>query len=193
MKDEKNSHHHLEEQGIIFLWGPITDESAETVCRQIIDANIEKRTKHIQMLINSGGGSCQAGFAIIDMMEWSKLPIYTAGFGLVGSMASLVFAAGQSGFRVVTPATALLIHHFKTINAGNYPELISARKYEDFLYHRVVNHFIRYSNLKSEKAVLRHLLHDSDTWLTPAEAVRFGLADSVRDHGTKRRNLRCRH
>lgn len=181
MKETKQQHHHLDDQGIIFLWGPVTDDSAETVCRQIIDANIGNRVRQIQLLINSAGGSCQAGFAIIDMMQWSRLPVYTAGFGLVGSMASLIFIAGQPGHRTVTPSTALLIHHFRSVSIGNYPDLMSARKYEDFLYQRVVNHIRCCSALKTEKAVLRHLLHDTDMWLTPAEAVRYGLADTIQD------------
>ena len=89
------------------------------------------------------------------MMQWSRLPIYTAGFGLVGSMASLIFIAGHPGHRTHHAVdSALLIHHFRSVSAGNYPDLMSARKYEDFLYRRVVNHFIRCcSALKTEKAV----------------------------------------
>lgn len=188
MKSSNDSRHaHLDDRGIIFLWGAITDAAAETVCRQIIDANLSGRNRHIQMLIHSGGGDCPAGFAIIDLMAWSRLPVHTAGFGLVGSMASLIFAAGAPGHRVITPATALLVHHFRTISGGSYPDLIAARKYEDFLYGRVVDHLLQHSNLTTETAVRNHLLRDTDCWLTPDEAVRFGLADTIQDTPVRQR------
>jgi ATP-dependent Clp protease, protease subunit len=181
MKMEKENPNNLVEKGIIFLWGQVTDSMAENVCRQIIETNIAGKVGSIQMLINSGGGSCQAGFSIIDMMEWSRIPIYTAGFGIVGSMASLIFIAGDNGKRVVTPSTALLVHHFHSMQIGNYPNLISLRKYEDFLYNRVMSHYLKYSNLKSESEVLTHLLRDVDTWLTPEEAKTLGLVDIIQN------------
>ena len=179
MKSSHNSRDHLDERGIIFLWGTITDEAAESVCSRIIEANINSRLPHIQLLINSAGGSCHAGFAIIDMMNWSKLPVHTAGFGMVGSMAALIFAAGTPRHRALTPTTALLVHHFHSLSAGNYPNLISTRKYEDFLHERTVTHLMNHSNLTSRNDILKHLLRDTDTWLTPDDAIRYGLADTI--------------
>lgn len=34
-------------------------------------------------------GSCPAGFAIIDIMEWSRLPIFTTGIGMIASMTPI--------------------------------------------------------------------------------------------------------
>ncbi|MBN1356006.1 ATP-dependent Clp protease proteolytic subunit [bacterium] len=106
MESKNDKRSQLEGKGIIFIWGTIYDALAESVCREIIEANMESRVGCIQMLINSGGGSCQAGFSIIDMMEWSRILICTAGFGIVGSMATLIFIAGEKGRRVIKPGTA---------------------------------------------------------------------------------------
>lgn len=182
-KDERRSH--MEDRGIIFIWGTIDDAMAESVCRDIIELNMDGRAGCIQMLINSTGGSCQAGFAIIDMMEWSRIPVCTAGFGIVGSMATLIFIAGEKGRRVITPGTALLVHHYKAMNAGSYPDLISMRKYEDFLYNRVVAHYRKHSALKNESDVLAGLLRDVDHWITPDEALTLGLADAIQNAGPK--------
>jgi len=181
MSEKEQSKDKLDGTGIIFIWGAIDDASAEEVCKQIIEANLQGKVKFIQMLINSCGGSCQAGFAIIDLMEWSRIPVYTAGFGLVGSMASLVFCAGAHGHRVVTPSTALLVHHYRSMNMGSYPDLFSMRKYEDFLYARIVSHYRKHSNKTTEEEVLTHLLRDVDTWLTPEDARELGLVDVIQN------------
>ena len=115
MKQTKEHENILEGKGIIFLWGVINDSMAENICQKIIEINVEGKVGCIQMLINSGGGSCQAGFSIIDMMEWSKIPVYTAGFGVVGSMAAMIFIAGEKGRRVLTASTAILSHHFQSM------------------------------------------------------------------------------
>ena len=46
-------------------------------------------------------------------------------------------------------------------------------------HERIVEHYLNYSNVKSRKELEQYLLCDVDTWLSPEEAVRFGLADVV--------------
>ena len=74
-KDNRSKNEGLKDYGIIYVSGPIEDEDSETVCKEIIEYNISGKVDHIQMIINSSGGSCSAGFAIIDIMEWSRLSI----------------------------------------------------------------------------------------------------------------------
>ena len=81
----------LNDYGIIYLSGPIEVETSESACKEIIEYNISGKTDHIQVIINSSGGSCSDGFAIIDILEWSRIPIFTTGIGMIASMALLVF------------------------------------------------------------------------------------------------------
>ena len=92
----------LSDYGTIYLSGSIEDGTSESVCKEIIEYNISGKTDHIQMIINASGGSCPAGFAIIDIMEWSRIPIFTTGIGMIASMALLVFMTGTKGRRVIT-------------------------------------------------------------------------------------------
>ena len=77
----------LEEKGVFFLTGEMTDETCGKVINGIIKANIEPQSEFLQIMISSGGGSVHAGFALIDMMRWSRLPVCTTGFGIVASIA----------------------------------------------------------------------------------------------------------
>ena len=67
----------LKDYGIIYISGSIDDGTSAEVCREIIEINVAGEVDTIQLIINSAGGSCYAGFAIIDIMEWSRIPIFS--------------------------------------------------------------------------------------------------------------------
>lgn len=178
-KDREQKESGLSDYGIIYISGPINGGAAEGICKQIIEYNIKGEVNQIQMVINSPGGSCPAGFSIIDIMEWSRIPIYTTGIGMVASMALLVFMTGEKGHRVITPRTSILSHRFSAFNVGNHSQLIASRKEEDLEHERILQHYLSYSDIKDRTELEKYLLRDVDTWLTPDEAVRHGLADII--------------
>jgi ATP-dependent Clp protease, protease subunit len=169
----------LSDYGIIYLSGVIEDGTSENVCKEIIEYNISGKIDHIQLIINSAGGSCSAGFAIIDIMEWSRLPIYTTGIGMIASMSLLVFMTGTKGRRVITPRTSMLSHRYSSMTWGNHSQLLANRKEQDLEHDRIVDHYMRYSGIQSKEELEKYLLRDVDTWLTPEESVKFGLVDLV--------------
>ena len=179
--DEKETG--LKEYGIIFLSGDINSGTAENVCKEIIEYNIKSEVSQIQLIIHSIGGSCTAGFAIIDIIEWSKIPVYTTGIGMIASMGLLVFMTGAKGHRVITPRTSILSHRYLALTAGNYSQLIAGRKEEDLMHGRIVEHYLRHTNMKTKEDLEQTLLRDVDTWLSPDEAVKFGVADTVEPLG----------
>jgi len=71
------------------------------------------------------------------------------------------------------------------LTAGNYSQLIAGRKEEDLMHARIVDHYLRYTNLKSKEDLEQTLLRDVDTWLSPEEAVRHGIADTVEPLGNR--------
>ncbi|MEI7904806.1 MAG: ATP-dependent Clp protease proteolytic subunit [Candidatus Firestonebacteria bacterium] len=169
----------LLDNAVIFLSGIIDTEKAERICKEVISLNIEQKHPFIQFIINSHGGYCSSGFAIIDIMEWSKLPIYTTGIGMVGSMGLMVFIAGEKGKRILTPRTSILSHRYSGGHSGNHSQIVAARIEEDFMHKRIITHYTQHSGLKTEDELNKHLLRDVDTWLTPEKAVSFGLADLI--------------
>jgi len=178
-KQNSNEDKGLKEYGIIYVSGDIEDGTSESVCKEIIEYNISNKVDHIQMVINSPGGSCPAGFAMIDIMEWSRLPIYTTGIGMIASMGLLVFMTGQKGRRVITPRTSILSHRYSAMTWGNHSQLLAGRKEQDLEHQRIIDHYLRYSCIDSKDELENYLLRDVDTWLTPQEAVQFGVVDVV--------------
>lgn len=169
----------IKDYGIVCITGEINEGMAEKVCEQIIEMNMTGEVDQIQLLINSPGGAVHAGFAILDMMEWSRLPVYTTGIGRVASMGLMLLMAGDPGRRVVTPRTSILSHRFSAFNIGKHSELLAQRKEQDYMHSRILEHYMRHSGLKTPRELEEHLLRDVDTWLTPQEAVAFGLVDLV--------------
>lgn len=68
-KEKEQEEKGLSDYGIIYISGSINDGMSESICKEIIEYNIKGEADHLQMIINSPGGSCPAGFAIIDMMD----------------------------------------------------------------------------------------------------------------------------
>jgi len=178
-KDKQQKEHGIEDYGIIYISGAIDGGAAESVCKQIIEYNIKGEVNQIQMVINSPGGSCPAGFSVIDIMEWSRIPIYTTGLGVVASMGLLILMTGDRGHRVITPRTSLLSHRFSAFNFGSHSQLIAGRKEEDLEHERIITHYLTYSSIRDRSELESYLLRDVDTWLTPDEAIRYGLADVI--------------
>jgi len=178
-KEKEQEEKSLSDYGIIYLSGSINEAKAESVCKEIIEYNIKGSINQVQMIINSQGGTCTAGFSIIDIMEWSKIPIYTTGIGMIASMGLLVFMTGAKGHRVVTPRTSILSHRFSAINSGSHSQLIAGRREEDMLHERILNHYIIYSSIKDRQELEKYLLRDVDTWLSAEEAIQLGIVDIV--------------
>ncbi|HQP25397.1 MAG TPA: ATP-dependent Clp protease proteolytic subunit [Smithellaceae bacterium] len=178
-KEKEREEKGLADYGIIYLSGVIGEAKAEEICKQLIEFNIKGGLNQVQMIINSSGGACSDGFSIIDIMEWSKIPIYTTGIGIIASMGLLVFMAGAKGHRVVTPRTSILSHRFSAMHIGNHSQLIAGRREEDLLHERILNHYMTFSNIRDRDELEKYLLRDVDTWLTPDEALRLGIADVV--------------
>ena len=169
----------LDEHGVIFVSGEIDNGTTESICSQIIEFNLSQDHDFIQLILNSPGGMCSAGFAVIDMMDWSRLPVFITGIGIVGSMALAIFMAGEKGRRVLTPRTSILSHRFSALNWGNHSELIARRREEDLMHRRLLDHYLHHTALSTQEEVTDTLLRDVDTWLTPEEAIEYGIADVI--------------
>jgi len=177
--DVKESNEILRGHGIIFLSGEIDEVIAERICEDITAFNLRDDLKEINLIINSPGGLCPAGYAIINMMEWSKLPVHTSGIGMIGSMALMVFMAGTKGRRVITSKTSILSHRYSSSTKGNHSQLLANRKEQDLEHERIVEHYLSHLGVQSREELEQYLLRAVDTWLSPDEAIQLGLADMV--------------
>ena len=95
---------------IIFLVGPVNDQSANLVCAQMLFLESENPDKDIFLYINSPGGSVSAGLSIYDTMNFIKPDVSTLCMGMAASMGSFLLMAGAKGKRSALPNSRVMLH-----------------------------------------------------------------------------------
>src|SRR5437762_14281148 len=95
---------------IIFLVGPVTDQTASLVVAQLLFLESENPDKDIHFYINSPGGSVSAGLSIYDTMQFVKPDVSTMCTGMAASMGSFLLMAGAKGKRFSLPNSRVMIH-----------------------------------------------------------------------------------
>jgi ATP-dependent Clp protease, protease subunit len=170
----------LADNGMYVLMGEIDADTVKPVIEWILHENYvsKKRRKELLLMICSEGGDMQDGFALIDVMFSSKIPIKTVGLGMIASCGLLIFLAGLKGRRVLTPNTSILSHQFSWYSEGKAHELFATMKEFELTQHRMVNHYKECTGL-SEEEIRNNLLPPHDVWLTAEDAKRLNICDEI--------------
>lgn len=95
---------------IVFLNGPVNDQSANLVVAQLLFLESENPDKDISLYINSPGGSVSAGMSIFDTMNFIKPDVSTLCMGMAASMGAFLLSAGAKGKRYALPNSRVMIH-----------------------------------------------------------------------------------
>jgi ATP-dependent Clp protease, protease subunit len=95
---------------VVFLVGPVNDQTANLVVAQLLFLESENPDKDISLYINSPGGSVSAGMAIYDTMNFIKPSVSTLCIGMAASMGAFLLAAGEKGKRFALPNSKIMIH-----------------------------------------------------------------------------------
>lgn len=168
----------LEERGIIIINNVISKETLARAFRRMMILHLDDEfTDDIQVILNSPGGYCDAGWAFIDMMGFVKNKIRTVGMGEICSMAASIFIAGDE--RVLSPNCSTMIHQFADYGEGKYGDLVAKGKMWDMEMNKDIAHIIRCSKYKNAAEVKKYILKDHDHWLSPQEMKKHGLCDTI--------------
>jgi len=100
----------LLKERVIFMVGPVNDQTANLVVAQLLFLESENPDKDISLYINSPGGSVSAGMSIFDTMNFIKPNVSTLCIGLAASMGAFLLAAGEKGKRFSLPNSKIMIH-----------------------------------------------------------------------------------
>jgi ATP-dependent Clp protease protease subunit len=169
----------LESLGAFMLFGGIDQKASYATCEFIIKENLLSMDDDpITLFINSEGGSVPDGFAIIDTMETSRVPVQTVGMGLIASMGLLIFAAGQKGSRTLCNGTEIMAHQFWAAMEGKQHELIAMSIAHMRTEQQFIKHYLKHSNM-TEKQIKDVLFSPTDRYLTPQECLKYGLCDHI--------------
>lgn len=100
----------LLKERVVFLVGPVDDNTANIIVAQLLFLESENPDKDISFYINSPGGSVTAGMAIYDTMQFVNCDVSTMVIGQAASMGALLLAGGTKGKRYSLPHSRVMIH-----------------------------------------------------------------------------------
>ena len=182
-KEEKTSEIPNIEDHHYFLFNSVFDSaSTGDALKFILARNLMRkdRPKIIKFIINSPGGEVPSAFALVDTIKGSRIPIYMYGLGEIASCGLLTFMAGEKGHRYITRNTAILSHQFTWGSFGKEHELHASVKEFNNTSQRIIEHYKKCTGQK-EEVIKKYLLPPEDVWLTPKEAIKYGIADQIVD------------
>jgi ATP-dependent Clp protease, protease subunit len=161
---------------VIFLVGPVNDQTANLIVAQLLFLESENPDKDISLYINSPGGSVSAGMAIFDTMQFIKPDVSTLCTGMAASMGAFLLAAGAKGKRFSLPNSRIMIHQPLGGAQGQASDIeIQAR---EILYLRErLNGILADKTGRSIEQISKDT--DRDNFMSADAAVEYGLIDKV--------------
>ena len=161
---------------IVFIDGEINDVTADLAVAQLLFLESQDPERDISLYINSPGGSVTAGLAIYDTIQHIKADVQTICLGQAASMGALLLTCGTAGKRYALPSSRILIHQPWGGVQGQATDIgIQAREIVR-LKKMLIDYFVHHTG--KEISRLEHDL-ERDYFMSAAEAVEYGLVDSV--------------
>lgn len=162
----------------LFFSDPVDGQSAKDAIRKLWYLELSNPGKPILFVINSPGGAIDSGFAIWDQVKMISSPVTTLITGLAASMGSILSLCAAPGRRFATPHSRIMIHQpaIHGVVKGQATDLEIQAKEIIKTRNTIVNIYVEATGKDSkiiEKAI------DRDTWMSPKEALEFGLLDRI--------------
>ncbi len=166
----------LLKERVIFLVGPVNDQSANLIVAQLLFLESENPDKDVALYINSPGGSVYAGMAIYDTMHFIKPEVSTLCTGIAASMGAFLLSAGTKGKRFSLPNSRIMIHQPSGGAQGQATDIqIQAREILD-LRSRLNAMLAKNTNQSIERIEIDT---ERDNFMSAEDAATYGLIDKV--------------
>lgn len=182
---ETNPYSKLFEERIIFLGTQVDDTSANDIMAQLLVLESQDPDRDITMYINSPGGSFTSLMAIYDTMQYVRPDVQTVCLGQAASAAAVLLAAGAPGKRAALPNSRILIHQPRTQGTQGQVSDLEIEANEIERMRRLMEATLAEHSGRTPEQVRQDT--DRDKILTAAEAVEYGLIDTVFDYRKLRR------
>ncbi|MEM6448759.1 MAG: ATP-dependent Clp endopeptidase proteolytic subunit ClpP [Cyanobacteria bacterium P01_D01_bin.105] len=163
---------------IIFLHGQVTADSMNLIVAQMLFLEAEDPEKDIYLYINSPGGSVSAGLGLYDTMNHIRPDVATICMGLAASMGAFLLSAGAQGKRMILPNARVMIHQPSGGAQGQATDIEIQAK--EILYLKTM---LNQAMADHTGQPLEKIKEDTerDFFMSPEEAVEYGLVDKVID------------
>ncbi|MBS4769147.1 MAG: ATP-dependent Clp endopeptidase proteolytic subunit ClpP [Burkholderiales bacterium] len=161
---------------VIFLVGPVTEQSANLVVAQLLFLESENPDKDISLYIDSPGGSVYAGLSIYDTMQFIKPDVSTICLGMAASMGAFLLASGAAGKRYALPNSRIMIHQPSGGSQGTAADIEIQAKEILELRSRLNGILASHTGQTIEKIAKDT---ERDNFMSSLEAKEYGIIDRV--------------
>jgi ATP-dependent Clp protease protease subunit len=168
----------LLKERVVFLVGPVDDQTANLIVAQLLYLESENPDKDINLYINSPGGSVSAGLAIYDTIQFIKPDVSTMCVGQAASMGALLLAAGAKGKRYCLPHSRVMIHQPLGGYQGQATD-IEIHTREILKIRSQLNDLLAFHSGQSVETIAKDT--ERDNFMSPIEAREYGLIDELID------------
>lgn len=162
----------------IMLHGSITEESASSTIKQLLELNIKDPKQPIVMTLSSFGGDALEAFALYDVIKSINTPVHIVGLGKIMSAGTLILSAGEKGQRKIGKHTSLMIHQVAGGAYGNILD-IESRLYEIKRIQKQAEEIYLKETKLSAKEITKIMEEKTEKFYTAEEAVKMGFADII--------------
>ncbi|MGR3973875.1 MAG: ATP-dependent Clp protease proteolytic subunit [Candidatus Rhabdochlamydia sp.] len=162
----------------IFFSDAVDSTTAKDVIRKLWYLELCDPGKPILLVINSPGGSVDAGFAIWDQVKMITSPVTTLISGLAASMGSVLSLCAAPGRRFATAHARIMIHQPRVMGVIQGQASDLSIQAEEILKTRkqIVEIYVKATGKTAEEV---NQAIDRDRWFSAEEAVNFGLIDQI--------------
>ena len=168
----------LLKERIVFLNGPVHDDSANLIVAQMLFLESEDPDKDINFYINSPGGVVTAGMSIYDVMQFVKCDVATYVMCQACSMGSLLASSGSAGKRYMLPQARHMIHQ-PSGGAGGQATDMEIQVKEILKMKKTLTEIYVKHNSKGKTYEEFSRDMERDFFMSAEEALEYGLIDSV--------------
>merc|ERR1712151_1411299 len=161
---------------VLILSGSVNDDMANVLIAQMLYSANQDGKNDITIYINSPGGSVSAGLAIFDSMQFVPCDVSTVCFGMAASMGAFLLGAGTKGKRKCLPNSRVMIHQ-PLGGAGGQAADIEIQAKEILFLRELLNTYLSDFTGQPIEKIAEDC--DRDFFMTPEEAVEYGLVDEV--------------
>lgn len=169
----------LLQQRIVYLAGDINEELANSIIMQLLWLNADNPDKDISLYINSLGGNVYQGLGIKDCIDSIDCKVNTSGIGICASIGAYLLAAG-TGERSATKNCRIMLHSVSSGTVGVIHDMETDFNEAKFLQNTMMQDISTFTKGNMSIANVKDKLQ-RDYYMSSAEALQFGLIDSILD------------
>ena len=174
---ENNTLRLSQDSRVLVINGQISDELCTQACIALLQMEDEDQDSDITIMLNSPGGSVQAGFMLIDTIRTLKCDVEIIVMGLAASMGAMILMAGTKGKRKALPHARIMLHQplggVELMQASDFE--ITAKEMSKVK--KEIYEFICSCTGKSFSQISEDC--DRNFWIDAQEAIDYGIIDSV--------------